>query len=105
MKEHDYDLRDYLQRNWSAIGQQLAGKLRLYCGDEDGGYFNLAVYLLEDFLERTEYPYYAGSFTYGRPLKGHGWQPMTIAELIMSMAEHIRTHAPAGENSDSWWYD
>jgi hypothetical protein len=105
MKEHDYDLREYLQRNWSKIGQQLAGKLHLYCGDEDGGYFNLAVYLLEEFLKSTKDPYYAGTFTYGRPLKGHGWQPMTSAELVMLMAEHIRAHAPVGENATLWWHD
>ena len=103
MKEHDYDLCDYLRRNWATIGRQLAGKLHLYCGDEDGGYFNLAVYRLEDFLRNTRDPHFAGSFTYGRPLKGHGWQPMTTSELVKLMANHIRTHAPAGENTHSWW--
>ena len=105
MKEHNYDLRDYLERNWSRIGPQLVGKLHLYCGDEDGGYFNLAVYLLEDYLENTKNPYYAGSFHYGRPLKGHGWQPMTNAELVRTMAAHIQEHAPAGEDASAWRYD
>ena len=95
MKKHDFDLREYLERNWSALGPQLVDKLHVYCGDEDGGYFNLAVYLLEDFLKNTQDPHYAGSFIYGRPLKGHGWQPMTNAELVQIMAEHIRAHAPA----------
>lgn len=90
MRGQDLDLREYLERNWSLLGPQLAGKLHLYCGDEDGGYFNLAVYLLEDFLKNTSDPHYAGSFTYGRPLKGHGWQPMTNAELVRIIAEHIR---------------
>ena len=62
MKTHDYDLREYLERNWSRIGPQLVGKLHLYCGDEDGVYLNLGVYLLEDFLANTKNPYYAGSF-------------------------------------------
>ena len=105
MRERNYDLHDYLQRHWSKVGSQLVGKLHLYCGDEDGGYFNLAVYLLEDFLRNTKDPHYAGTFTYGRPLKGHGWQPMTTAELVTLMAEHIRTHAQAGEDPNSWWYD
>ncbi len=103
MQKHNYDLRDYLQRNWPRIGRELVGKLHLYCGDEDGGYFNLAVYLLEDFLRNTNNPYYAGSFTYGRPLKGHGWQPMTTAELVTLLAEHIRTHASAGDQT--WWHE
>jgi hypothetical protein len=94
MKTHDYDLREYLERNWSRIGSQLAGKLHVYCGDEDGGYFNLAVYLLEDFLANTKDPHFAGEFHYGRPLKGHGWQPMTNAELVRTMANYVAQHTP-----------
>jgi hypothetical protein len=105
MREHDYDLNEYLHRSWSRIGPQLVEKLHIYCGDEDGGYLNLAVYLLEDFLRNTREPSFGGTFTYGRPLKGHGWQPMTNAELVRLMAEHIRTRAPAGEIASSWWYD
>jgi len=94
MRENNYDLREYLERHWPTIGSQLAGKLHFYCGDEDGGYFNLALYLLEDFLENTRHPYYAGTFTYGRPMKGHGWQPMSNGELVSMMARHILEHAP-----------
>jgi len=103
MKAHDYDLRDYLERNWSKIGPQLVGKIHVICGDADNGYLNLAVYLLEDFLESTKEPYYAGSFEYGRPMKGHGWQPTTNAELVKTMATYITAHSPAGEAS-SWNY-
>ena len=95
MKEHDYDLREYLGRNWPQLGPKLAGKLHVYCGDEDGGYFNLAVYLLEDFLANTRDPYYEGNFCYGRPLKGHGWAPMTNAGLVRIMAAHVAKRAPA----------
>jgi S-formylglutathione hydrolase FrmB len=94
MKDHDYDLREFLERNWPKIGAKLEGKLHVYCGDEDGGFANLAVYLLEDFLEGTKGPYYAGSFEYGRPMKGHGWQPTTNAELVRAMAKYIAAHAP-----------
>jgi hypothetical protein len=93
MRKQNFDLREYLERNWTALGPQLAGKLHFYCGDEDGGYFNLALYLLEDFLKKTESPHYSGSFTYGRPLKGHGWQPMTNAELVRMMAKHIEAQS------------
>ena len=34
-------------------------------------------------------------------MKGHGWQPMTTAELIRMMAEHIAANAPAGADA-SW---
>jgi hypothetical protein len=104
MKEHDYDLREYLERNWSGIGQKLAGKLHVICGDEDGGFANLAVYLLEDFLEGTKGPYYAGSFLYGRPLKGHGWQPTTNADLVKTIAKNITSRAPASEDPSAWHY-
>jgi hypothetical protein len=104
MKEHNYDLREFLDRNWSELGPKLVGKIHIFCGDEDGGYANLAVYLLEDFLEGTTKPYYAGSFQYGRPLKGHGWQPTTNAELVKTMAAHIASRAPASEKSSTWKY-
>jgi hypothetical protein len=65
MKAHDYDLSDYLKRNWPKIGPQLVGKIHVICGDADWAYLNLGVYLLEDFLENTKDPYFAGSFTYG----------------------------------------
>jgi len=104
MKEHDYDLREFLERNWSRIGSQLEGKLHVFCGDEDGGYANYAVYLLEGFLENTKDPYYAGTFQYGRPMKGHGWQPTTNAELVKTMAQHIADHAPAAERPVAWRY-
>jgi Putative esterase len=105
MERHDYDLREYLERNWSRIGPQLVGKLHLYCGDEDGAYLNLAVYLLEDFLANTKNPYYAGSFQYGRPLKGHGWQPTTNAELVKEMASQITKNAPKTEDTGVWKHD
>jgi hypothetical protein len=104
MKEHDYDLREFLERNWPSIGSQLVGKLHLFCGDEDDAYLNLAVYLLEDFLENTKDPYYAGTFQYGRPMKGHGWQPTTNAELVKTMDKHIADHAPVAERPVAWRY-
>ena len=56
------------------------------CGDMDNYGLNLAVYLLEDFMKTTD----AGAtFEYGRPMKGHGWQPMTNAELVKMMAAEI----------------
>jgi len=85
MRDHGYDLTYYLKTNWGKIGPQLKGKLRVYVGDMDNYYLNLAVYMLEDLLKPTD----AGAtFEYGRPMKGHGWQPMTNAELVkMMMAE------------------
>ncbi len=95
MRDHGYDLRYYIETNWPRIGPQLVGKIHLYCGDMDNFYLNLAVYKLEDFLKNTKNPYYAGSFEYGRPLKGHGWMPMSFVELVRIMADHIAKNAPS----------
>jgi S-formylglutathione hydrolase FrmB len=101
-----YDLRYYLEKNWSKIGPKLAGKLFVYCGDMDNFYLNEAVYELETFLKSTKNPYYAGSFQYGRPRKTHGWTPFqrSSGELERKMAEHITKNAPPGENSKLWKY-
>jgi enterochelin esterase-like enzyme len=103
MRDHEYDLGYYLEQNWSKIGQQLVGKIHVYCGDMDNFYLNLAVYRLEDFLRRTTNPAYGGSFEYGRPMKGHGWTPLNQSELLNTMAGYISQHAPAGADN-SWKY-
>ena len=104
MRDHGYDLRYYIETNWPKIGPQLVGKLHLYCGDMDNYYLNLAVYLLEDFLKNTKDPFYGGSFEYGRPMKGHGWQSMTQENLIRTMADAISKNGPAGEDTSAWKY-
>lgn len=103
MREHGYDLKDYLQNNWQTIGPKLVGKLHLYCGDMDHFYLNLAVYKLEDTLNRVSNPRFGGSFEYGRPMKGHGWTPLNQAQLLTVMANHITLNAPAGADK-SWKY-
>ncbi|HZE74920.1 MAG TPA: alpha/beta hydrolase-fold protein [Gemmatimonadales bacterium] len=103
-RSHDFDIRDYLERNWQTIGPSLVGKIHLLCGDMDNYYLNLAVYLLEDFLEHRTTPAYGGYFKYGRPMKGHGWQPTSNADLVREMAEHVSARAPAGEPSGAWRY-
>jgi len=104
MRDHGYDLSYDIRTNWPTLAPQLVGKLHLYCGDMDNYYLDLAVYLLEDFLKDSKDPYYAGSFEYGRPMKGHGWQPMTQSELLRMMAEHITKNAPRGEDTSAWKY-
>ena len=96
MRDNGYDLRHYLERNWSRIGPALVGKLRLYCGEMDNHYLNQGLYLLEDFLSKTQNPHYPGYFEYGRPEADHFWQPMSNSELLQEMAEHIHRNAGAG---------
>lgn len=104
MRDHGYDLDYYLQQNWQRIGPQLVGKLYFYVGDMDNFYLNLAVYKIDEFLSSTKEPYYAGSFAYGRPLKGHGIRPTSTGTMLRQMAEHISSNAPAGQGNSAWNY-
>lgn len=101
MRDGGFDLTHYLRENWARIGPSLVGKIHVYTGDMDQFYLAPSVYLLEEFLESTTAPYYAGEFGYGRPMKGHGWQPWTNADLIRIMADHVARRAPAG--ADRRW--
>jgi hypothetical protein len=92
-KAHDYDLRDYLERHWATLAPKLAGQLHVFVGDMDTFYLNLAVYRLDDFLKRAQPPADA-EIGYGRPMKPHGWQPWTNAELMRIMARHMEQHRP-----------
>ena len=103
-RENGYDLRYYLEANWTEIGPDLVGKLHFLCGDMDNYYFNLPVNLMEEFLEATDNPAYGGSFRYGRPNQGHGWTPITNAELLREMAAHVTENAPRGADTRGWKY-
>ncbi|HYL22233.1 MAG TPA: alpha/beta hydrolase-fold protein [Gemmatimonadales bacterium] len=92
-RAHDYDLREYLERNWATLGPKLKGQIHVFVGDMDTFYLNLAVYRLEEFLTRATPPAQA-EFGYGRPMKPHGWQPWTNGELMRIMARHIERHRP-----------
>ena len=94
MRDNGYDLRYNLENNWSRIGKDLVGKIHVYVGDMDNYYLNLAVYLLEDFLANAVNPRAEAVFEYGRPMKGHGWQPMSNADMIRAMARRIETTTP-----------
>jgi len=94
MRDNGFDLRYNLEKNWPKIGRDLVGKIHVYCGDMDNYYLNLAVYQLEEFLMSAANPKSEAVFEYGRPMKGHGWQPFTNAELVRLMATRINKTAP-----------
>lgn len=104
-KDNGYDLVNYLKINWPEIGPALVGKIHLIVGDMDNYYFNLPVYSLEEFFESGKTPYYEGSFQYGRPMKAHGWHPMTQAELLRNMSDHIIQNSPKSMNTRMWRYE
>jgi hypothetical protein len=84
-RDKGYDLTDNLVRNWSKNGSSLAGKMHVYVGDMDNYYLNLAVYRMEEAAAKLTNPKANFTFEYGRPMKPHGWQPMTNAEMIRMM--------------------
>ena len=104
MRENNFDLREYLARNWSRLGPQLVDKLHVCAADADAYYSHLAVKLLEAFMRATQNPHDAGEFHYGPPGSHHGWSPTTNAVLVRTMAKHIADHAPAGASVAPWHY-
>jgi hypothetical protein len=110
----NYDLRHILERDWKKLGPKLKGKIYIYCGTMDDWYLGNAVYLMEDFLESTEDPYYDGIVEYGDRF-GHCWcgdhhNPNAINRLTMNqrfipkMVDHILETAPEDADIISWRY-
>ena len=104
MRDHGYDLRAYLAKNWTTIGPKLVDKVRVDVGDMDNYYLNLAVYDLQAFFDSSTGPHVVADFRYGRPEKGHGWYHTTAGGMLREMAAAITRHAPPGANTASWKY-
>nr|WP_298999979.1 alpha/beta hydrolase-fold protein [uncultured Allomuricauda sp.] len=112
--KENYDLRYILERDWDKLGDKLKGKINIYCGDMDNYYLNNAVYLMEDFLESTTDPYYAGEVDYGDRAE-HCWNgdhenPNHISRLrynsmyVPKIMKRIMESAPQGADLSSWRY-
>jgi len=113
-REH-YDLSHILRRDWDkGLGKKLEGKIHIYVGDMDNYYLNNAVYLVEEFLERTKDPYYAGEVDYGDRAE-HCWngdhsRPNAYSRLryhqmfAPKIVERILKSAPPGADLKSWRY-
>lgn len=112
-KEH-YDLRYILERDWKVLGPKLEGKIHIYCGDMDNYYLNDAVYLMENFLKKTNSPFYKGEVDYGDRAE-HCWNgdhnnPNYISRLryntmyLPKILKRISESAPRGADVKSWRY-
>ncbi len=102
-RDHGYDLSYYIREHWSSLGPALAGKLHFIVGDMDSYYLDLAVYRMQDVLEATTSPHSDATFIYGRPMKGHGWHPMTWAQLLQQIARQVKANAH-GDDTAQWSY-
>lgn len=109
----NYDLRHILERDWKKLAPKLQGKMHIYVGDMDNFYLNNAVYLMEDFLKKTDPPY-QGEVTYG-DRDEHCWNgnpnlPNSITRLrynsmyIDKILKRIEAAAPKGADLTSWRY-
>jgi hypothetical protein len=112
--KENYDLRYILERDWATLGPKLKGKINIYCGDMDNYYLNNAVYLMEDFLEKTTNPYYEGEVDYGDRAE-HCWNgdhenSNAISRLryntfyLPKILKRIEESAPKGADLKSWRY-
>ena len=91
-RDKGYDLTWNMKTNWPTIGPALAGKIHMYVGDMDNHYLNLAVYIMEEEASKLTNPKANFTFEYGRPMKPHGWQPMTNAEMVRMMDKYRMEH-------------
>ncbi|MBT8186751.1 MAG: hypothetical protein KJO73_03600 [Croceitalea sp.] len=112
--KENYDLRYILERDWDKLGENLKGKIHIYCGDMDNYYLNNAVYLMEDFLESTTDPYYGGEVLYGDRAE-HCWNgdpelPNHITRMrynsmyVPKIMKRIAESAPKNADLTSWRY-
>lgn len=100
-KEH-FDLRYHLEQNWSTLGPKLQDKVRVYVGDADNFYLNNGTHKLQDWMKKTENPHYEGLFVYGAG-KGHCYSgPVSTADRLKEMAEHVRAKMPP-DTVAGWW--
>jgi hypothetical protein len=94
------DLADYVQSHWSKLGSKLAGKLRVYVGDDDTFFLNNGVAAFQDVVDRLRGPSADARFRYGKDAP-HCWGPWG-PRLVQMMADEMYANAPrAGDVS--WW--
>jgi len=101
-KDH-YDLRYYLEKNWSWLGPKLLGKIHIYTGDMDTHYLNNAVKLIDEFLSKVENPHFDGVIRYGDG-QPHCWGPRG-KELLELMAKQVTKNTPTPEDANQWKYE
>lgn len=100
----NFDILEYLKRNWSEVGPKLVDKIHIYVGTMDTYYLDVATHQLEDWMKTTESPHYEGTFLYGVG-KPHCWSgPVTTGERIKEMAQHGMRHMPEAVSTPWWKY-
>jgi hypothetical protein len=102
--KQNYDLLEYLKRNWRTVGPKLVNKLHIYMGDADTYFLDRATRELEAWMKTTQNPHYEGFFMWGDG-KPHCWSgPGTQADRVRDMAGHALRHKPPGTTTPWWKY-
>ena len=85
-----YDLKKVLEKNWSALGPKLQGKLWIWTGDMDGLYSNVATRFLQKYLEKTENPKSDAKISF-TAMAGHTqeWSDKAVLTMIAEKAKII----------------
>ena len=98
------DLLEYLKRNWATVGPELKDNIYFFAGDADTYFLNNSTMELEAWLKTATSPRSEAQFMYGN-LKPHCWQgPVTPAQRVIEIAQHIQRHKPAGADTPWWDY-
>lgn len=98
----NYDILEYLKRNWSMVGPKLADKIHIYMGDMDNFHLDRATRELEAWMKTTTNPHDEGYFVWGDQ-RGHCYSgPGGNIARLMDMAEHGLRHKPSGTTTP-WW--
>jgi hypothetical protein len=79
---------------------KLAGKIKIWVGDDDTYFLNDAVELLQGFLDGVQNPAANAEFHYGKN-KPHCFGPYG-AKLVAMMASAMASNAPAAANTAAW---
>lgn len=85
-----YDLRMVLEENWATLGPKLKGKIHVWVGEADEYFLNVGVHYLDEFLSKASPPYEGWIKFSARG--GHGWTPMSEAELLKEMGKRMERH-------------
>jgi len=100
----NFDLLEYLKKNWTIVGPKLVDKIHVYTGDADTYFLDRGVREMEAWMKTTQNPHYEGVFMWGDG-KPHCWSgPVSTAERLREMAQYGLRHKPDGTTTPWWKY-
>lgn len=79
-----YDLKHYVEKNWSTLGPKINGKIWAWTGDMDDYYLNPALRAFHNMLNKMNNPKADATVLFS-PMKGHCdvYNEITVIEQIM----------------------